>query len=276
MLATGVASTAPSRLRRHGYRPAVPNKVKAGFFSFTEVLDGRHREYNEWHLFDHMPENFKLTGLQWGQRWVATPELAERRLFAQGDIAAAQYLTLYLITEPVHEALEDFYALGRTLDSLGRFFKARRPHLSGPFKLIKTYAAPRVLVDPEVIPYRPNRGLFVTVQDHVDGNTSRALDEARQWYDQVHIPDLLAVRGVAGCWWFEAMSGVHASTGAEPNPRGRTIRAYWLDDDPIAFLDDLKARSPSMPMMDLSKAYRTVLVGAYRSIAWDSDFGWFD
>ena len=44
------------------------NKVKVGFFSFTEVLDGRHREYNEWHLLDHMPEQFKLEGLHWGQR----------------------------------------------------------------------------------------------------------------------------------------------------------------------------------------------------------------
>ena len=63
----------------------MPNKVKVGFFSFTEVLDGRHREYNQWHGLDHMPENFKLDGLQWGQRWVATPELMQRRLWAEGD-----------------------------------------------------------------------------------------------------------------------------------------------------------------------------------------------
>ena len=31
-----------------------------------------------------------------------------------------------------------------------------------------------------------------------------------------------------------------------------------------------------MSMIDLSKAYRTLLVGAYESIPWDSDFGWFD
>ena len=33
------------------------NKVKLGFFSFTEVTDpGQHRAYNEWHQLDHMPE----------------------------------------------------------------------------------------------------------------------------------------------------------------------------------------------------------------------------
>jgi hypothetical protein len=246
----------------------VPNKVKAGFFSFTEVLDGRHREYNEWHLLDHMPENFKLEGLQWGQRWVATPELIERRFFAKGELAASQYLTLYIITDPLNQALDEFQALGRTLDSLGRFFKLRRSHLSGPFKFVKAYAAPRVLVDADVIPYRPNRGLFVTVEDHAEDATHAALDEARQWYDRVHIPDLLSVRGVAGCWWFEAMG--------DANPPGRTVRAYWLDDDPVAFHDDLEAKTPTFSMMDLSKAYRTLLVGTYQSIPWESSFDWFD
>jgi hypothetical protein len=251
----------------------VPNKVKIGFFSFSEVLDGRHREYNQWHLFDHMPENFKLEGLQWGQRWVATPDLIHRRLFAQGDIAASQYVTLYLFTDPVNQALDEFQSLGRTLASLGRFFRARRSHLSGPFKFIKAYAAPRVLVDADAIPYRPNRGLFVTVQDHAEGATETALDAARHWYDQVHIPDLLSIRGVAGCWWFEATRG---TGGAEANPRGRTIRAYWLDDDPAAFLDDLEDKTPSLSMIDVSQAYRTVLVGAYRSISWESEFDWFN
>ena len=241
----------------------MPNKVKVGFFSFTEVLDGRHREYNEWHLFDHMPENFKLEGLQWGQRWVSTPRLTERRLFSQGDLARTQYVTLYLITEPVTQAIDDFYALGRELHSNGRWFDERKSHLSGPFTLVQTYAAPTMEVDADAIPYRPNRGVFVTAQANADGATDTALDEARRWYDEVHIPDLLGVRGVAGCWWFE-------------DSEGRTIRVYWLDDDPNAFLDDLQKRTPQMSMIDLSKAYRTLLVGAYQSIPWDSTFGWFD
>lgn len=239
------------------------NKVKVGFFSFTEVLEGRHREYNEWHLFDHMPENFKLEGLQWGQRWVATPELIERRLFSTDDLARTQYVTLYLITEPVARALDDFYALGRTLYTEGRFFKARKSHLSGPFSLVKTYAAPTMPVDADAIPYRPNRGIFVTVQGQADDASEAALDEARRWYDEVHIPDLLAVRGVAGCWWFE-------------DSDGRTVRVYWLDEEPSVFLDDLKAKTPEMSMIDLTKAYRTLIVGAYQSIPWDSKFDWFD
>jgi hypothetical protein len=241
----------------------VPNKVRVGFFSFTEVLNGRHREYNEWHLFDHMPENFKLEGLQWGQRWVATPELIERRLFSQGNLAKTQYITLYLITEPVTQALDDFYSLGRTLYTQGRFFEERKSHLSGPFTLVKTYAAPTMAVDADAIPYRPNSGIFVTAQDQAEGASDAALDEARRWYCEVHIPDLLGVRGVAGCWWFE-------------DSDGRTIRVYWLDEDPTLFLDDLEAKTPAMSMIDLRNAYRTLLVGAYKSIPWDSKFDWFD
>lgn len=254
----------------------MPSKIKVGFFSFTEVLGGRHREYNEWHLLDHMPENFKLDGLQWGQRWVATPDLAERRLVSQGDLAANHYVTLYLIAEPVQQALDDFVELGQTLASLGRFFKPRRSHLNGPFKLVKTYASPRVLVDADVIPYRPNRGLFVTVQDRADGASAAALDEARQWYDQAHIPEVLGVHGVAGCWWFEAMPEARTAPGAAPNPAGRTIRAYWLDDDPDSFLEDLQAKGPAMASVDASDSYRTLFAGAYRTIPWDSDFAWFD
>ena len=50
------------------------NKVKVGFFSFTEITDPReHRAYNEWHQLDHMPEQLPIRGIAWGQRWVATP-----------------------------------------------------------------------------------------------------------------------------------------------------------------------------------------------------------
>ena len=239
------------------------NKIKAGFFSFTEVLDGRHREYNEWHLFDHMPENLRLDGLQWGQRWVATPQLIERRLSSSGDLAKSQYVTLYLITEPATQAIDAFYALGRELYAKGRWFQARKSHLSGPFTLVKTYAAPAMAVDADAVPYRPNRGVFVTVQLDAEEATDATLAEGRRWYDEVHIPELLGLRGVVGCWWFD-------------DTEGRTVRVYWLDEEPGTCLDDLDRRIPAMSMIDLRKTYRTLLIGAYQTIPWGSQFDWFD
>ena len=40
------------------------NKVKVGFFSFTEITDpAEHRAYNEWHQLDHMPEQLPIPGI---------------------------------------------------------------------------------------------------------------------------------------------------------------------------------------------------------------------
>ena len=45
-------------------------KAAFGFFSFTEVTDpAEHRAYNEWHQLDHLPEQFPLPGVVYGQRW---------------------------------------------------------------------------------------------------------------------------------------------------------------------------------------------------------------
>ena len=54
-------------------------KVRIGFFSFTEITDpAEHRSYNEWHQLDHMPEQFPLPGVVFGQRWVSTPACRRR------------------------------------------------------------------------------------------------------------------------------------------------------------------------------------------------------
>ena len=47
--------------------------VRAAFVSFTEVPADQHVAFNEWHFYDHMPEQFRIDGLVWAQRWVATP-----------------------------------------------------------------------------------------------------------------------------------------------------------------------------------------------------------
>jgi hypothetical protein len=73
------------------------NKVKVGFFSFTEITDpSAHREYNEWHQLDHMPEQFPMRGTAYGQRWVSTPACKAARLVDGELLAPAHYMTLYL------------------------------------------------------------------------------------------------------------------------------------------------------------------------------------
>ena len=214
--------------------------IEVGFFSFTEILDGDHRTYNEWHMLDHMPEQFALEGIAFGQRWVSTPACHSARRSNTPRFVPADYVTLYLMTEPVEETLTEFFALGRHLASVDRFHKQRRACLSGAFTLDAKWVAPRVLIDEQVVPFRPCRGIYVVVAaDPAPG--SLALD----------------VQGVAGAWSF---------ADAE-----RRITVAWLDEDPLAvaaergaeIVDRVAAGSP----VELAGPFETVT-------PWKWD--WFD
>ena len=89
------------RARRPLGRVRDVNKVKVGFFSFTEITDpSAHREYNEWHQLDHMPEQFPMAGMAHGTRWVSTPACMVARAAAPLPYDAVHYVTMYLMTEP--------------------------------------------------------------------------------------------------------------------------------------------------------------------------------
>ena len=46
-------------------RALTRGRSRRGFFSFTEVTDpAAHREYNEWHQLDHLPEQMPLGGIR--------------------------------------------------------------------------------------------------------------------------------------------------------------------------------------------------------------------
>jgi hypothetical protein len=181
-------------------------KVRVGFFSFTEITDpAEHRAYNEWHQFDHMPEQFPLPGITWGQRWVSTPACRAARAVS-GALDPIHYVTLYLVTEPVDETLTSFVAWGRELARRGRFHQHRRALLSGPFDLVEMAVASRVLISRAAVPYRPHKGVYV----QVDQRGAPALD----------LRSLCDRDGVAGVWQFA--NDAHRITVA------------WLDGEPLA------------------------------------------
>jgi len=142
------------------------NKVRLGFFSFTEITDPReHHSYNEWHQLDHMPEQFPLDGIAYGQRWVSTPACRAARAVSEPPLESIHYMTLYLMTDPVERTLREFMQLGRDLHAVGRFHMHRRARLSGPFPLDGESVAPRVLISAAAVPYRPNLGVYVEVEE---------------------------------------------------------------------------------------------------------------
>ena len=87
---------ARSRPEMNGERArTAPAEGRLGFFSFTEITDpAEHHSYNEWHQLDHMPEQYPLDGIAYGQRWVSTPACRAARV---GERAAAR-------PDPLHDA----------------------------------------------------------------------------------------------------------------------------------------------------------------------------
>jgi hypothetical protein len=230
------------------------NKIRVGFFSFTEITDpGEHRSYNEWHQLDHMPEQYPLDGIAYGQRWVSTPACRAARAVSEAPLDPIHYMTLYLMTEPVDRTLREFMQLGRDLRAANRFHLARAARLSGPFRYLDGRAAPRVLVSREAVPYRPNRGVYVEVEDLASGATA-----AKDGRHGAHLDALCAQPGVAGTWSF-----------ADDR---RRITVSWLDAPP------LEAHGPLADVVEARRAaspHRTVFAGPLESITpWEWD--WFD
>ena len=238
--------------------------VKAGFFSFVEVTSpDAHRSYNEWHQLDHMPEQFPIPGIAWGQRWVATPACAAARLIGDGDVAAAHYVALYLIADPVPETLVEFDEVGHRLGEQGRFHRQRRSHLFGAWHLLETAVAPRVLISADAVPYRPCRGIYTIVEEDPG-------DDA--WVQRTHtssVPALLAVPGVVGVWSFATSPLWH-------NPQWKTgrsrITVCWLDADPCTVAE---AMAPVVRGRWDGAAVRPLLAGPWETITpWE--WSWFD
>lgn len=105
------------------------------------------------------------------------------------------------------------------------------------FRPVKGYAAASALVSPGVIPYRPNRGLHLTMTRFAEPHGADAHEDHR-WEDQVAIPALLELDGVAGAWTFALDRhqvnglGLRSSEASDP-PGGLRIRLLYLDDDPV-------------------------------------------
>ena len=234
-------------------------KAGYGFFSFTEVTDpAAHHSYNEWHQLDHLPEQFPLPGIVYGQRWVSTPACRAARAVSSGALDAIHYVTCYLMAEPIEQTLDDFFALGAELHRLDRFHADRRAHLTGPFALQRAAVAPRVLISAAAVPYRAHRGVYAIVE------------ETPYPFDVPDASALLDVRGVAGVWSFATRPGM--ASGRWP-AGDRRITMCWLDDDPVAvsarvapLVADLERRGPEV---------RVTFAGPFETItAWKWD--WFD
>jgi hypothetical protein len=244
-------------------------KTTFGFFSFTEITDpAEHRAYNEWHQLDHLPEQFPLRGIVYGQRWVSTPACKAARAASDPSLDPIHYLTCYLMADPIVETLAEFFDLGRRLHELDRFHRHRRAHLTGPFRVGGAVAAPRVLVSAAAVPFRAHRGLYVVVAEPRD---SSARADYERWLAAAHEPAVLAVPGVAGVWSFETPEEL---TSPRWSAGLRRITVCWLDDDPV----EVAARLAPLEVVRRERfdsVSHVTFAGPFETITpWEWD--WFD
>jgi len=188
------------------------------FFSCSRLTDqSKHRAYGAWHALDHVPENVALDGVALGARWVRTPRCAARTEAEDPELADVQYLTTYWFIDPWERSVQQWDELASRSRHWGR-----RPELGWTRRVrcgyhvpIKGYVNPRVLVAADVIPYRPNRGVHLSVSRFQGAPVD--VVEALRWYDETRIPDLLTCDGAAGAW-----PGSRRSRPRRPAPRART------------------------------------------------------
>ncbi|PPJ06668.1 hypothetical protein C5E51_20525 [Nocardia nova] len=217
------------------------------FFSFIELTDpDRHREYNEWHQLDHRPENLLLPGVAWGDRWARRRDRGAELGTAAGELAGTDYMAMYWFRPPYEQSIADWTKLGEDSFQWGRgpILPGIRRSLLAFFTPVKGYVAPRVLVSADALPFRPNRGLHVTLTYLADPHGVPAHEQFR-WQDRVRIPDLLGCPGVAGAWSF----ALHSVQTHPTLPLGEArrefssgalrIRLLYLDGDPETVSSEL-------------------------------------
>lgn len=239
------------------------NRVKAAFFSFTPPAppddDG---SYLRWHLLDHMPEQYRLPGIQLGLRYLADGDCTSARLVGTEALEDVGNLVTYLVGDPVQETHDDFMALGRELAEAGRFPEHRPSLQVRMLALRRWHAAPRAVVSAAVVPFRPHRGVLVVVEEPVEADTGAW----EQWLDDDHHPAVLGTVGVAGVWRYASSDAwdLHPATQGDP----QHVTVIYLDEDPV---ETTRALAPLLHARWRSGAVRPVFAGPLRSmIHWEA------
>lgn len=240
------------------------NRVKVGFFSLTRHAEsGDDRSYLEWHQLDHMPEQYQLHGLVVGQRWASTAACRAVRAAERGDWSSIEHVVCYMMGNPVDETVDEFLTFGRHLAELGRFPYNMPSQYRGALRLLETHAARRVLISPEVVPFRPHAGVYLIV----DEPTERDRPTQDAYLQRRHtelLPELVEVPGVAGAWSFATTRAIRRPAFTEGDYR---MTLCYLDDEPAAVGERLR---PLMARWEADEPIQLALAAPFESVVrWD-------
>jgi hypothetical protein len=190
---------------------------------------GDDADYLQWHMLDHLPEQYRIAGFRGGQRWVSTPDLRAVRAASSEPFDMVDHVVHYLFAEPVEPALESFFELGKALFEAGRmparWFGAgvtsssvRRSHL-GYYRLVGRVASPAALVGAAVLPWRPARGVYLLVERGSEEGGSTP-----------NLADLTGLPGVAGLWHYRG--GDVRREDRIADTRDLAVTVFYLEEDP--------------------------------------------
>jgi hypothetical protein len=139
---------------------------------------------------------------------------------------------------PVDQTIDDFLTLGRHLAELGRFAGALPAQYVGALRLLEAHAAPRALVSAEVVPFRPNRGIYLVVEEPVEGTEPEVHDAYLQRRHVEILSGLVEVPGVAGAWTFATTPSIRRPSFTKG---AFHMTLCYLDDEPAAVGERLGA-----------------------------------
>jgi hypothetical protein len=178
--------------------------------------DGRDAEYLEWHMLDHLPEQYRLAAIRSGQRWVSTPSCRAARAAGEPPFDDVDHIVQYLFAEPLTEGLDAFFDLGAALHRAGRMpIALPRRHLAA-YTPVERWAAPERLVGADVLPWRPISGVYLVIE------RTGARDDRSIGSD---------VAGVVGAWRLRGLDDRHPRLEAAAD---LDVTVWYLDGDPVA------------------------------------------
>jgi len=204
-------------------------QVTVGVFSMSSRSPTREEDarYFEWHLLDHLPEQYRLETIHHGARWTSTPECRAARPICGTPLDPVDHVVNYLLTPPVGPGMTKFWELYLALRDAGRM-GPRLPRVhSGIYRIADKVTAPDVVSGADVLPWRPAQGVYLVVEE-VTGGDDRP-EEIRA---------LSQLDGVAGAWWYAGGVDVERATQAESPPAYRVTVCY-LDVRPLQVADSL-------------------------------------
>lgn len=246
-------------------------KLKGIHAGFIHCELGHHKAFNQWHDFDHRPENHALPHIFHSQRWVAPPDYIAVRdrvddtYFTYGG---GEYFVTYWTEGTLEDLTHDMALLRDQTKLLGRFdyeFKSlglgRDPERFGwdrKYDFIKAWTRESLTVSASAVPLMPHEGIYVVLSEVIDG-TRR--DEWSMWYDMTRVHDILKCKGFMAAFRFAVLKRM---------PTPLVLDLYFLDEEPLASVANQRAQ-----MADWDKRGRgfpeesvrnVLLCGPYRPI----------